>query len=106
MLAIETTYEIDYSDNPGPEPDPVWPDKSLPELAEIAFKKTGRLIDTLDHSVIKYLVVGCDVLDCLPYRHVVVADFEFEFGDRDGNLPRVVCGERVTHRHHRAAVAW
>ena len=48
-------YEIDYSDNPGPEPDPVWPDKSLPELAEIAFKKTGRLIDTLDHYVIKYL---------------------------------------------------
>jgi hypothetical protein len=48
-------YEIAYSDHPGPEPDPVWPDKSLQELADIAFRKTGRLIDSLDHPVIKYL---------------------------------------------------
>jgi hypothetical protein len=57
-------------------------------------------------------VVGCDVLDCLPYRHVVVADFEFEFGDRDGNLPRVVClvakelREWRPRIHHATAARW
>src|SRR5262245_23476769 len=27
----------------------------------------------------------------LPFRHVIVADFEFEFGDNPGNRPRPVC---------------
>jgi DNA polymerase family A len=31
------------------------------------------------------------VLEALPYRSVVVADFEFEFGDNFGNRPRPVC---------------
>ena len=30
-------------------------------------------------------------LEALPYAVIVVADFEFEFGGRDGNLPRPVC---------------
>jgi hypothetical protein len=31
------------------------------------------------------------MLDGLPYRHVIVADFEFEFGGNPGNRPRPVC---------------
>jgi hypothetical protein len=31
------------------------------------------------------------MLDVLPFKHVVVADFEFEFGGHDGNRPRPVC---------------
>ena len=31
------------------------------------------------------------MLEALPYSAIVVADFEFEFGGRDGNLPRPVC---------------
>src|SRR6516164_5883625 len=31
------------------------------------------------------------MLDALPFKHVVVADFEFEFGGRDGSRPRPVC---------------
>jgi DNA polymerase I len=31
------------------------------------------------------------MLDALPYRHVVAADFEFEFGGHAGNRPRPVC---------------
>jgi hypothetical protein len=31
------------------------------------------------------------MLASLPFRHVVVADFEFEFGGHDGNRPRPVC---------------
>jgi DNA polymerase I len=31
------------------------------------------------------------MLDALPYKAIVVADFEFEFGGRDGNRPRPVC---------------
>ena len=31
------------------------------------------------------------MLEALPYEAVVVADFEFEFGGRDGNRPRPVC---------------
>ena len=27
----------------------------------------------------------------LPFRHIILADSEFEFGGRDGNLPRSVC---------------
>jgi hypothetical protein len=27
----------------------------------------------------------------LPFRHVIVADFEFEFGGNPGNRPRPVC---------------
>jgi hypothetical protein len=30
------------------------------------------------------------VFGALPYRHIVVADFEFEFGGRDGNPSRPV----------------
>ena len=30
-------------------------------------------------------------LDRLPYRHIIAADFEFEFGSVDGNRPRPVC---------------
>jgi len=35
--------------------DPVWPDKSLPELLAIAFGN-GRLIDSLDHPVVSRLL--------------------------------------------------
>jgi len=31
------------------------------------------------------------MLDTLPYRHVIAADFEFEFGGHAGNRPRPVC---------------
>jgi DNA polymerase family A len=31
------------------------------------------------------------MFESLPYAHIVAADFEFEFGGRDGNLPRPVC---------------
>ena len=31
------------------------------------------------------------MIDALPFNHVVVADFEFEFGGHDGNRPRPVC---------------
>lgn len=27
----------------------------------------------------------------LPYKHIIVADFEFEFGGHEGNPPRPVC---------------
>lgn len=27
----------------------------------------------------------------LPFKHIVLADFEFEFGGRDGERPRPVC---------------
>ena len=30
-------------------------------------------------------------MDKLPYKYIVVADFEFEFGGHDGNQPRPVC---------------
>jgi hypothetical protein len=35
--------------------DPVWPDKSMPDLLRIAFGSTGRLIQTVDHPVIREL---------------------------------------------------
>jgi DNA polymerase-1 len=31
------------------------------------------------------------MLEVLPFRHVIAADFEFEFGGHDGNQPRPVC---------------
>jgi DNA polymerase I len=31
------------------------------------------------------------MIDALPFKHIVVADFEFEFGGHDGNRPRPVC---------------
>jgi DNA polymerase I len=31
------------------------------------------------------------MLEALPYKAIVAADFEFEFGGRDGNRPRPVC---------------
>jgi DNA polymerase I-like protein with 3'-5' exonuclease and polymerase domains len=31
------------------------------------------------------------VIDALPYSQVIAADFEFEFGGNDGNIPRPVC---------------
>jgi hypothetical protein len=31
------------------------------------------------------------MLDALPYRHVIAADFEFEFGGHAGNRPCPVC---------------
>jgi DNA polymerase-1 len=31
------------------------------------------------------------MFESLPYKAIVAADFEFEFGGRDGNLPRPVC---------------
>jgi len=48
-------YEIDVSDNPTPENDPVWPDLSFSEMLRIAFLKTGCFVDNFDHPVIKTL---------------------------------------------------
>src|ERR1700751_3925059 len=31
------------------------------------------------------------MFEALPYKAIVVADFEFEFGGHDGNRPRPVC---------------
>jgi hypothetical protein len=31
------------------------------------------------------------MLEALPFRHIIVADFEFEFGGQDGERPRPVC---------------
>jgi hypothetical protein len=31
------------------------------------------------------------MLEALRYRHVIAADFEFEFGGHDGNRPHPVC---------------
>src|SRR6516165_163663 len=31
------------------------------------------------------------MLDTLPFRHIIIADFEFEFGGHAGNRPRPVC---------------
>jgi hypothetical protein len=48
-------YEYQFSENPTPEPEPVWPDKSMTDLLRIAFQNTGRFIDNLDHSIIREL---------------------------------------------------
>jgi hypothetical protein len=48
-------YEIDVSDNPTPENDPVWPDLPFSEMLRIAFFKTGCFVDNFDHPVIKML---------------------------------------------------
>ena len=45
------TYDV--LEAAGNFPDPVWPEKSLEELLEIAFK--GRVIDSLDHPVLRRL---------------------------------------------------
>src|SRR5205807_936508 len=43
------------------------------------------------------------VLDTLPYRHVVVADFEFVSGDHAGDRPRPVC---LTAKELRSGQCW
>ena len=43
------------------------------------------------------------MLDALPYRHVVAADFEFEFGGHAGNRPRPVC---MVAKDLRTGQAW
>ena len=48
-------YESTISDNPNPEPDPIWPDISFNELLRIGFQKTGCLVDSFNHPVIKQL---------------------------------------------------
>jgi hypothetical protein len=48
-------YEIALQDDPIPEIDPVWPDLSFAELLSIGFRKVGRLVDSLDHPVVKKL---------------------------------------------------
>ncbi len=45
------TYDV--LEAAGNFPDPVWPEKSLQELLEIAFK--GRVIDDMDHPVLRRL---------------------------------------------------
>lgn len=45
-------YEIDITDNPTPDPD--WPNLSFGELLRIGFKN-GKLIDSLEHPVVKQL---------------------------------------------------
>ena len=45
------TYDV--LEAAGNFPDPVWPQKSLQELLEIAFK--GRIIDSMDHPVLRRL---------------------------------------------------
>jgi DNA polymerase I len=43
------------------------------------------------------------MLDRLPYRYIIAADFEFEFGSRDGNRPRPVC---MVARELRSGQTW
>jgi hypothetical protein len=43
------------------------------------------------------------VLGTLPYRHIVVVDFEFEFGGHAGNRPRPVC---MVARELRSGACW
>src|SRR6516162_8875345 len=43
------------------------------------------------------------MLDTLPYRHVIAADFEFEFGGHAGNRPRPVC---MAARDLRTGQSW
>lgn len=45
------TYDV--LEAAGSFPDPVWPEKSLEQLLEIAFK--GRVIDSMDHPVLRKL---------------------------------------------------
>ncbi len=74
-------YDHYFSQSPTPEPDPVWPDKSLNDLCMLAFERTGRFIATVDHPVVKQLARAVKgVLDLLPYANIVVADTEFHFG--------------------------
>ena len=90
-------------------PEPTWPDLSFQELLRIAFR--DRLVDRLDHPVIKRLRGMPDVLKSLPYRYIVAADFEFEFGghasfedaSRSGERPRPVC---VIAKELRSGQTW
>ena len=45
------TYDV--LEAAGQFPEPVWPEVSLQQLLEIAFK--GRVIDTMDHPVLRRL---------------------------------------------------
>jgi hypothetical protein len=48
-------YEFAYTESPIPDADPVWPDKTLFELIQIGFVKTGMYVADLNHPVIKEL---------------------------------------------------
>jgi hypothetical protein len=48
-------FEISFRDDSIPDVEPIWPDKSLDELVEIAFGRTGLVIRDLNHPVIKIL---------------------------------------------------
>lgn len=48
-------YAYAFSDSPTPENDPVWPDLPFSELVRIAFAKTGCLVTSYEHPVLKML---------------------------------------------------
>ena len=48
-------YDPNYSDNPIPDSDPVWPDLTFEELVNIGFGKLGRIVVNFEHPVIKLL---------------------------------------------------
>ena len=48
-VMVEGSYTI-YRAN-GTIPDPHWPDKTLQDLLQLAFKD-GKLIDTVDHPIV------------------------------------------------------
>jgi hypothetical protein len=48
-------YEMSFRDDSIPDVAPSWPDKTFNELIEIAFGRTGMVISTLDHPIIKIL---------------------------------------------------
>ena len=83
-------YEIAYSDNPMPENDPVWPDLPFDRAAASRLRKAGALRQGLRASRHQDAARAV-MLGALPYAAIVAADFEFEFGGCDGNLPRPVC---------------
>ena len=48
-------FEMSFRDDTIVDVAPRWPDKSFGELVQIAFDRTGMMINTLDHPVIKIL---------------------------------------------------
>ena len=70
----------------GDLPEPEWPDKTMQEIMDIAFK--DRYISSTDHPVVRRLRGG-NVIKLSSYKEVWLVDFEFSAPP--GERQSVVC---------------
>ena len=99
-------FEMSFRDDHIVDVAPRWPDKSFGELIQIAFDRTGMMINDPRSSGDQNF--AGEELTCSLTSISSSADFEFEFGGHEGNPPRPVCmvAKDSPQRNRMAGMAW